>query len=90
MKEIRGDINTVFKEVLKDYMAGDTELCAYLQSIKTPDLTIEETVQLYSRLRYKIDGDVCIEFLGGKDALLMNDFRTITDEQVFCLTGFHI
>lgn len=55
-----GNFETVYEKVKKDYVDGDVELLTYLETTKTPDLTIEESYKLYAKLRSEIDGDIVL------------------------------
>ena len=55
-----GNFEEVYTQIKKDYLSNDVELINFFNA-KTPDLTIEEIIKLYARLRAEIDGDKLIE-----------------------------
>ena len=55
------DVNDVFDNILVEYAYGvNEELLFYLEKIRTPDLTIQQSFELYTKLRYHIDGNVVL------------------------------
>lgn len=66
LSTIYGDYETVYAKVKEQYEKGEVELIAYLDSIKTPDLTINQSFSLYNQLRYEIDGDITLRIIEDK------------------------
>lgn len=68
----KGSYAQVKQQIYEDYRNHDVELCSFFDAI-VPDLTIEETVNLFATLRAKIDGDTVLHFVEGNATNLSND-----------------
>lgn len=59
---LTGSYAEVHKSLKDAYIKDDVELAEHFATCKAPDLTIEDTVKLYSDLKHEIDGDRVFEF----------------------------
>lgn len=79
-----GNFEEVYNQIKKDYLSNDVELISFFNA-KAPDLTIEEIIKLYARLKDEIDGDELLEIKSTNEVYSFSLKQMLFKDEIKCI-----
>ena len=69
---MKGDLDTCYRKIIDEFRSVDCELIDLLEHYKCVNLSIEDQVRLYAKLRETLDGDIVIRIVDRDNIEMMS------------------